>query len=430
MADPQLPAGYTLDPPLPAGYTLDAPTSTPPDDALTKALNYRIASNPVADLGLGVLQGAGKIALKQLTDAGNLVAKIPGVKALDDAYYRTFGGKPPTPEQVSAATTNNAPGQGTGGFLLNAGEYALPAGEVGKALEAAPFLARAAGQAAVGAGVSGIQSNYNPTAMATGAVLGAGGETAATTINGIRQLANLPLALNPRNLRNAFQATPTQLATVNEAIPTLQKFGISPANSVPEMKAAIDTKLADLGQEFQAKEAAGVGDKTMPAKDVIDNLEAQKARYKTSQGNVPTANSAYVKTLDEQIQDVKDATDPNGNVAYKDLRTLRDAVNPKTDWMNPDKDLYKKVGNVYRKGMDTIEPGMRDLNRDYSNLKDLSSIADKNVSQGKGVMPSRLEEIGQRLSSPTGGAIVGGQLGGALAHALGGSPLVGEAAGA
>ena len=431
MADPQLPAGYTVDVPPPAGYTLDAPTSAPGTDLLSQALNYRIQSNPVADYGLGVLQGAGKGAVEQFTNLSNLVGKLPPVKALDDVYWRMLGKAPPPPEQVSPAMTANAPGQGTGKFLLNAAEFLVPAGEVGKALETAPVLARMAGQAAVGAGVSGVQSNFDPTAMTTGAVLGAGGELAGTTVNQIRQLASMPKILNARNLRDSFAAVPTQLTTINEALPTLQKLGVAPADSVPEMKAAIDQKLADLGQQFQTKMAAGVGDKTMPAQDIIDQLEKQKAEFKTSQGKVPTANKSYVDALDSQIQDIYDATDAKtGKIAYKDLKTLRDAANKKTNWLDPDKDLYKNVGNIYRGGMDTIEPGMRELNRDYMNLSKLSGVAEKNMGMGRGMMPSRLDELGQKWTAPATGAIIGTQAGGVLAHALGASPLVGETIGA
>jgi hypothetical protein len=388
------------------------PTPPAPPSAIEQALT----AQPDQPWLKGVAQGMGKGAMST------------GINLLD--LFQKTRGQPSslTPDERERLTVPAGQGQGTGKFLEQAGEFAIPAGVTGKAMEGLPLLARLPAQTAIGGLVSGAQSGGDPKAMLEGAALGAGGEVASATIGRIRQLAGAPLAPTIGNFRDAFAAVPTQLRWVTDALPTLQKYGIAPAKSVPEMKAAVDAKLADLGQQYAAHEAAGLGDKTLAAQQVIDELDKMRKGYTTSSGNVPSANKELIKTIDEQIADVRADTDPNGNIKFRDLRTLRDAVNPKTDWLNPDKDLYRGFGDIYRSGMDQIEPGMKELNRDYAHLSQLSGIADKNISYGRGVLPSRFEEGIRKATNPIVGAQFGEELGGLIP--IPGGRLAGKVAGA
>jgi hypothetical protein len=388
------------------------PVSTPPG-----AIERMLTSQPGQPWIQGVAQGVGKGAMSTATGLLDILQKT--------------GAQPVslTPEERTRLTVPQGPGQGTGKFLEQTGEFALPGGIASKGMEALPFAARLATQSGIGGAVSAAQSGGDPTATIIGAGLGGGGELLGSAARTVQAWRNLPLAATPENFREAFAATPSQLARINDATPTLAKYGIGPEKSVPEMKAAVDNQLAELGKQYAAKEAAGLGDKALPAQDVLDGLDKLRARYTTSSGKVPSASKDIVKTIDEQIADVKGDMDASGNIKFKDLRTLRDAVNRKVNWLNPDGDLYSAAGNVYRGGMDQIEPGMADLNRDYQHLSEVSGIADKNIDWGRGMMPSRFDLGLAKVSRPAVGTMLGSQAGAGAAHLIGLPPAWGATIG-
>jgi hypothetical protein len=404
VVDPSQVQSITVDP-------SEVQASAP--DAITQALTYK----PDQPWIKGVLQGMGKGAMST------------GVGALD--IIRKAQGQPEwlTPEQRQGYTVPSGPGQGTGKFMEQTGEFAIPTGVAGEVMKAAPLAARLGAQSAIGGLLSAAQSGGDPKAIMLGTALGGGGELLGAGARGVTQLAKAPLASTIGNFRDAFAAIPTQLRWVTDAMPTLAKYGIGPERSVPEMKAAVDNQLAQLGQQYAAHEAAGIGDKTLPAQQMLDELDKVRARYTTSRGNIPSAAKDIVKTIDDQIADVKADTDAAGNIKFKDLRTLRDAANRRTNWLNPDEDVYSSFGNVYRGGMDQIEPGMAELNRDYQRLSQLSGIADKNIGYGRGVLPSRLEQIVGKAARPAVGTMLGSQAGAGAAHLLGLPPMLGELVG-
>lgn len=417
MADPNQPVDYyweTVQNPkgTPVAASDWETVSTPPS-AIAQALTYQ----PDQPWLQGVAQGMGKGALSS------------GIGILE-ALQKT-GGQPVSlpADERTRLTVASGPGQGTGKFLEQTGEFVIPAGVAGKAMESLPLAARLATQTGIGGAVGAAQSGGEPAAILTGAAFGGGGELLGSAARTMQAWRNLPLAATTENFRDAFAAVPTQLRHINDAMPTLAKYGIVPEKSVPEMKAAVDAKLADLGQQYAAHEAAGLGDKTLPAQQVIDELNKMRKGYTTSSGNVPSANKEIIKTIDEQIADVRADTDPSGDIKFRDLRTLRDAVNPKTDWLNPDKDLYRGFGNVYRAGMDQIEPGMAELNRDYARLSEVSGIAEKNIGMGRGMMPSRFDQGLAKVSRPAVGTMLGSQAGAGAAHLLGLPPTLGATVG-
>src|SRR5215469_14555517 len=321
--------------------------------------------------------------------------------------------------------------QGIGKFGEQALEFAIPGGAASKAMEAAPFLARAATQAGIGAGVSGLQTRGDPRSMAIGGVLGVGGEAAGSAIGRIRALAQLPKAATVENFRDAFAATPMQLPAIQKAMPTLAKYGSTPQAGVQEMQDAVRGQLQDLSQQYATREAAGIGDKTMAGNDIVQKLEQLKSRFTTSSGKVPSANKEIVSRIEEQIADVKGEMDTGGNVKFRDLRTLRDASNGKTNWASPeaDQNLYRDVGDIYRGGLDQIEPGTAELNRDWANLTAADKVADKNISYGRGIVPSRFEQGLQKATQPAVGMMLGREGSSLIPVDFPGKALAFEAAG-
>jgi len=110
-----------------------------------------------------------------------------------------------------------------------------------------------------------------------------------------------------------------------------------------------------------------------------------------------------------------------------DLAKMKALANQQTHWDSPDveKTLWNKIGDAYRNASNAVAPEMTPLNRDEQVYRDLEQMIDKNVSQGKGAIPSGR---GPLLTPST---AMGAAAGGAMGHAFGGVPgaLVGTAMG-
>src|SRR5437763_809690 len=118
--------------------TADAPAQ-PQQDAFEKAVNYH-TGNSLIDAPLGVLQGAAKGAASTGVGIGAIARKVAGL--------------PPLPADTFKADTEaSGIGQGTGKFLEQAAEFAVPGGAVGKATKGLGLLARAGAQAGVAGAV-------------------------------------------------------------------------------------------------------------------------------------------------------------------------------------------------------------------------------------------------------------------------------------
>jgi hypothetical protein len=433
-----LPQGYALDDQpassaatakLPAGYTLDgqpeAGSQSP--DALGRALNYHTGNNWI-DAPMGVLQGAAKGAIQTLDNTGNLLNKyVPGLQTLNDKFYGAMGEKAPTPQEQQQLTTSNGIGQGTGKFLEQGLEYALPAAKAAKALDGASLLAKMAGQGGIGAGVSAAQTGGDPTSTIAGGVLGAGGELVKPAIQGIKALA---AAKQPTidNFSQAFYATPSQKPIINKALPLLVKDGITPAAGPVEMREAIQSHLGKLGDQYDAL-PPDIATRTIAPDTIIDGLQKQQAAFK--RGDVITnANKPYYNSIQQEIDDTKALAAQNGgNLSFDDIKHLRDGANGRTSFASPqaDQDLYKGVGNVYRQGLDEIAPETTDLNRSYAHYNALDKVLGQNISMGRGTTQSGLSKAMAKVGASETGAAAGFSLGHGIAGPVGGA--VGAVAG-
>jgi hypothetical protein len=421
-----LPAGYAIDAAapaaapaavkLPAGYTLDA--SEKPD-LFDRAVNYH-TGNALIDAPLGLVQGAAKGAMSTIQKGGEAVEKlVPGVKAADEAYDRLTGTKPPSPALVQHATEAEGIGQGTGKFLEQAAEFAVPAADAAKAVKGAGLLARTAAQAGVGAGVSAVQSGGDPAATAIGAGLGGAGEVAGAVASGAKKL----LAAKAPTLANFAEsfggATPTQKARITAALPTLERDGIVPADSIHEMQDAVKGKLGDLSKAYDALDPAVKAREAVPDAVVT---QLRKAQQQYTRRGVVTNDTAY-NAIEDQIQKVQDiAKANNGKLNVDDIVHLKQNANGRTNFQSPDaeKNIWRGIGDAYRKAADTLAPETKPLNQDYQKYKDLEQIADQNVARGKGTTPSVTDQIVTRVAQHGTGAAAGATLGHAVAGAPGG----------
>jgi DNA-binding protein H-NS len=375
-------------------------------DIFERAVNYH-TGNSLIDAPLGIVQGFAKGGASTGAGIGALARKAAGL--------------PPLPADTFKADTEASDNwQGVGKFVEQAAEFAVPGGAVSKATKGSGFLARAIPQAAVGAGVGALQSGGDLLASGLAGGLGFAGEAAPAAFGAAKQLLGNK-ALNTRNLVMPFaKATPTQQAVITEALPTLEKLGVKPTADAHEMQDLLAQKIKELGSKYEQMKQAGLGQAAVDAKDVLQKLQAHQDSLKKGSVILSGNRDAY-KAVGEQIQDVKDLLAENGGkLTFDDLRDLRDSVRPKENWNNSDNALYRKIGNVYRAGMDDAVPGSRELNRDYRRVEDLKEIVDLNITRGK-ANPSGADKLLSRLASHGAGVAVGAQLGHAIAGPYGGA---------
>lgn len=314
-----------------------------------------------------------------------------------------------------------------GKFGEQAAEFVAPSAGVADALEAAPAALRMLGQAGVGAGVSSVQSEGNPTATTVGAVLGGAGEGLGSAV-GSALFKNAPTI---ENFAKSFGATPVQKIQLSKALPTLVKDGIQPTDSPLAMQDAIEGKLQDLGGQYQAL-PKDIPTRAMAPNAIIADLKAQQMKFaqvNSSTGEIHVANSqkAAFNQLQGEIDDVRQLAQQNGGqITFDNLRYLRDGANGKTNFLSPqaDQQLYRSIGDTYRAAMDQLAPETTQLNRDYATYKGLQSLVDRNVSMQRGVTPSMLQQIIDKSASKT----IGAGLGYTAGHTLGG-PIAGDVGG-
>jgi hypothetical protein len=388
--------------------TADAPAQAQPD-VFEKAVNYHTGNNLI-DAPLGLLQGAAKGAASTGVGIGAIARKVAGL--------------PPLPADTFKADTEaNGIGQGTGKFLEQAAEFAIPGGAVGKAAKGLGLAARAGAQAGTAGLIGAAQSGGDPTATAVSAGLGAAGELAPAAIaKGKQLLGNRAPTL--QNYAESFgNATPKQKEKISAALDLLKADGIKPAGDIHEMQSAIKGRVQDLSDAYKAVDPA-VKAREVPAQDVINKLRAQQAAY--SQKGVVLDDAAH-NAIESQIQKVEAMGKAGGGkVDVNDLIKLKQTANNKTSFSSADweHEVWGKVGNVYRSTANQVAPEMKPLNQAWQKYADLEKEIDKNVVQGKGTTRSGMDALVNKSTAShagmTAGAALGYAVGGPVGAALGG----------
>jgi hypothetical protein len=410
---------------VPSGDVFDQIHGQAQSDKLrgvSDALNYR-SGNKLIDAPLGVLQGAAKAAIEHVHNASTMIDQIPEVKALNDAYFKAIGQNPASSQDYGNLTQAQGVGQGTGKFLEGAAEYAAGSGGAKALTTGASLIPRMIGQAAAGGGVAALQSGGDPNATKTGAALGAGGELLSSAVSPIIKAAT-EKSPTAQNFIDSFAATPLQKKVINKLLPTLQRDGIQPADSVPEMQGAIKERLSDLADQFDTLRANGIGAREVPLADAKQALQDVRDSYLRN-GIGVSGNASKLSAIDAQIKDVGDlATANNGKLTIDDIKHLRDIVNEDTDWKDPKwtQTLAGKLGEAYRSVMDKVAPETTGLNRDYAQYKQLEALVDNNIAMGRGTTKSGLTALLEKGTS----AGVGASIGYGAGRTIGG-PFAGEA---
>jgi hypothetical protein len=413
-----------------------------PTNAYERLLNapashvpYVPGSQFVQGMGQGALKGVNSTAIGTADLVNNMFSMGKDAQGNKIPLWESM-----SPEKRALLTQPNQPGQGTGKFLEQAAEFAVPGAVVGDAIKGMPLAARLLSQAGLNGAVSAAQSGGDPLSTGLGVAMGAGSELAGAGISAVKGLASQPLAGTLENFRDAFAATPVQLPKITRALKTMAADGITPADDVNTMQQAIKGRLADLGQQYQTVNPV-IASREIPVSNVVADLEKLQRQYvggtkvtqtpstmlgpngkpimRTSTEPIVSAvNSPGYSQLAKDIQTAKDLADQNGGkLTFANLKYLRDGANDATNWTKPDaeQNLYRDLGDTYRKAMDNIAPETTELNRKYSEYKGLESVIDRNISMGRGQVESRFSQGINQGASHTTGAMIGGIAG----HSLG-----------
>jgi hypothetical protein len=396
-------------------FEVETEESTGKPDAFQQAVSYKTGS-ALVDAPLGLLQGAAKGAASTGVGIGSVFRKVAGL--------------PPLPAETFAADTEAKGGWETAGkFGEQAAEFAIPGSAAAKATKGLGLLARMGTQGAVAGTVGAAQSGGQLGPTATGAILGGAGEAIMPAASALKQLAG-KRAPTLANYAEAFAATSgKQTQKISKALETLKADGIQPGKNIHEMQGALEGKLSQLGQQYEALKQAGAGATPTDAQGVLQSLEEYAKSLKTD-GVLLSGNKAKYAMVRDQMRDVKRlAAQNNGQITFDQLKEMRNVVNEKTGFASADweKGLYGKLGNIYRSHMDQTVPGTAELNRSWAKYSDLAQEIGKNIEQNKGQGTSALGKMFEASEMKHTGAVMGGTLG----AALGGAPgaFVGSMAG-
>lgn len=400
-------------------YEIETADAAPQTQPQSSPLDYR-TGNSLVDAPLGVIQGALKGLGQSTYNLASAAHRIPGVGAVSDRIDAAMGASAPTPEQAQQMFEPRGVGQGTGKFLEQTAEFALPASKVGAAVKGAGLLTRAAAQGVLGAGVSGVQSDFDPTSTAVGGALGAGGELAGAAVRAVKAATGTK-AITGANVAAAYKATPTEkLKVITPALDYLKADGVKIGDSPSEMHEAVKGQLQKLSDAYQQL-PANIKQRSVPARDVVQALDkAQQGMYIPGTQQVASGHEAAFKVIQNQIKDVAGtAAQNNGNVTVEQLTHLKNVANENTKFGNPDEGIYRKVGDAFRNVVDTVAPELTDLNRKYAVYQQLNHLGEKATGQMRGEAQTGLDALLNKAKAHALGASAGASVGGAIAGPIG-----------
>jgi polyhydroxyalkanoate synthesis regulator phasin len=344
-------------------------------DAVQRALNYHTGNNWI-DAPMGALQGVGKSVMDAGIGVGSLLSKIPGMGPL------TMGDHALTQEDEDKLTRPNGIGQGTGKFLGDLAQYAIPAGEAAKATKGLGILARMATQGVVGGGVSALQSKGDPASAAIGAITGGAGELAAPAIKVLGKVASNILGkttgAGEATIQRAFdnpQSSELVKAmrgeyTVNDIVNNVQK---SVSDFSDSAKSQYRNKLDTLvtNGKIPNWNAKGV------VNDIQDSLTKEIKNFGGEINPDGTLNLRHVSIADRpSIQSLHDEVSNWGSEA-KDLTPSgldslkKDIIGPVAGSGGKLGALATRVYNTAKEGIEREIPGYGDMTKDYAQSQDL-----------------------------------------------------------
>ena len=363
MGSMDLPPGATLvdnGPKLPPGATLVS--GNPPSTSAS-------TGSGLADLAAGV---GGSFA-QHVVNVYDLIRKVPGLdKLLPDSSEVHKAIADATPKTEAAHT---------GGTLESIGEFAVPAAKAEMALASFGRLARIAGGAGVGAGVSAVQSGGDAAKTAEGAGLGAAGPV----IGDLAGWAGNKL-LSPSSL---YQSALKPTRALIEEHPNVVDAGLQARLPVsPGSLAKIHEGIEDLRNQINAGVQANPGT-VDPAKVVgaldelrniyatsanptlgggVDTIDAVRDSFLRAHGAVPRGQSgttAQPMSLPEAQQ-----------MKINTYKTLRNAYG---DMKGAEVEATKQLARGLKEQIETVFPEIAGMNQKQSELMGLDDAMSRAV---------------------------------------------------
>ena len=360
----------------------------------------------VGQAGKEALQGVGAGALHSVQGISGLINKIPIV---GEKLAPAEGVKAMTPLATPPSSIPGAVGYGgeqLGEMLAPGAGEEVAAGKLAKAIPIAGKYAEPIARGITSAGFTGLINKIQGGDFTTGALAGAGGETAAAAGK----------ALAPRMAETALRVT----APIRGKNPDFGKTvleetkGIRPATIAQEAGDKAHTLTGEMEQGVHAATASGAGGSTSPAQQALSDFQAK----------TPRNASELADKLNELGEKLAFRGEPGGaaaagakkvpgpariNYSPDELLELKRGIGKTIDSWPPE---WKQSGDVQRakkalygsldSELDRIVPGNQQVN---DRIHKLIPIQDR--AQEVAAHAPISQQIAERVARPT-GALIGG----------------------
>lgn len=165
----------------------------------------------LAETGKNVLKGAASGLANTVFQGGDLIRRATGQERIINR-----------PEVQALVNPKLGPGGGTGRFIEQAAEFAIPMSATVKAVRGAPLAVRAGAEALTSGAVTAAQTGGDPAAVAVGTAAGAAGPLIGAGWRAVRGASRSPIklmesAIKPRASNIKFSSS------LNTAMPEIAK---------------------------------------------------------------------------------------------------------------------------------------------------------------------------------------------------------------
>lgn len=375
----------------------------------------------LANFGNNALLGAGSGALSTIYHGGDLIRRGLGMERVINR-----------PEVQKGIAPKLGPGGGTGRFIEQAAEFAIPMGGAMKVLKGAPAMARVATDALLSGAITGVQTGGDPGAMATSAALAGGvagvGAVLPKAAGALRESA-------AKGYGQALAATKqgNKWLSKNKVVPELLKRRIS-AWTIKGLQSEAGRQLAKVGD--------AIGDEwsSLPTGTAVDLDTITSKLFKASDEalSIPTARGPVpmgpvaeggMKTANDLAATLKAVAEQNPitgklEVPVDRLRALRqfwDALAAKAGRYQGTALADQSAAETHGMAADAIReelgkqfPNIAKLNKEYSFWKNVNQVVSDTIMRRQG----QAKPLGQKMMRAAGGA-AGMASGGVHGMALG-----------
>ena len=401
------------------------------------------AGGMLADVGTGVLKGAGQTA----TNLGRFVHMIPGVSRATDYLAGTPGLSKNAFSEADRQLTPTNTAQSIGKGVEQIWEFFIPGAAVEKAgmrlASKVPALAKMARPAMEGLTSGGIAAAQGGDVAESGAatVLGALPSVAGPGLKRLRAtIAERLEAKAAKRVTEGLGATTKRLKNEAQKIaPGFAKRGLG--GSVESLAEQATTQVDDLGRQIGQTIRGPVGRQTRATAPIVDALEKAKGKLTTTKvggtGELIVTDKPQWEALSHLQDVVREYGDELSVEQMNALKKIYARVTSRSggynekagELLNTAPEAAKSFAAILRTEENGVE-ALAKLNKEFGFWKSLQNVTratvDRRSSQGKGLTAAIAPVVGAAAGAVSGddlsdkvtSALVGATVGRSVTKAL------------